>query len=302
MEVLSRYEPVVSDFDWFETVCQQPLPRLARVNTLKSSVDSVRTALAEEGISSTVSTLHPLLLELDTDSPGGNWPYYLGWLHGQEAVSTIPVTALDPTSGTRVFDACAAPGSKTSHLAQAMNDTGLVVANDNNLGRLSALRANTERLGITNVAVTNLDARHFSLQNWGFDAFDAAIVDAPCSGEGTIRKNPTALHDWTEDFLEGIATLQKDILTRSIRLTRPGGTVVYSTCTFAPEENEAVLDAVLEREDCRITEFDLTFDTDPGVSRWNDHVYDESVCKAKRIWPHRNDTGGFFCAKLTVDG
>ena len=301
-DVLARYEPLLEDYEAFRVACDRPLPHLVRVNTLKTGVDRAVDALREEGVGVERRGWHDALLELDTDTPGNTWPYFLGWLHGQEEVSAIPPAVLDPEPGDRVLDACAAPGSKTGQLSATMDDRGRVLANDASLGRLAPLRSNMERLGVTNVAVTNRDARHLSLSEWGFDAVDAALVDAPCSGEGTVRKNPAALSDWSEGFLEDISTLQRDILKRTIRVTRPGGTVVYGTCTFAPEENEAVLDAVLDSEDCRLRAFDLPLGAEPGVTEWRGTAYDETVRRAKRIWPHRTDTGGFFCAKLEVTG
>ena len=301
-EVLSRYAPLLCDPAAFLAACDRPLPHVVRVNTIETTVERATRALAAEGIEVTPRDWHPLLLEVDTDTPGATWPYFLGWLHGQEEVSAIPVTALDPEPGARVWDACAAPGSKTGQLAAAMADTGLVVANDASLGRLAPLRSNLERLGVTCAAVTNADARHASLSPFGGEPFDAALVDAPCSGEGTIRKNVHALDDWSEGFLDGIADVQAAILRRAVQATRPGGSVVYSTCTFAPEENEAVLDRVLAAEDCGLVEFDLPLDADPGVTEWGGEAFDPSVRKARRIWPHRNDTGGFFCAMLEVGG
>jgi NOL1/NOP2/sun family putative RNA methylase len=217
-------------------------------------------------------------------------------------VSALPATVLDPQPGDRVWDACAAPGSKTTQIAARMDDRGTLVGNDNSLGRISALRHNAERLGVTNIAVTNQDARNFSMKPLAFDAFDRAIVDAPCSCEGTCRKNPTALEEWTLDHVRQVAGVQKGILKRAVQATRGGGTVVYSTCTFAPEENEAVLDHVLREESCRLVEFEPGLETSPGVTEWEGETFDASVEKAHRIYPHQNDTGGFFCAKLEVTG
>jgi len=168
------------------------------------------------------------------------------------------------------------------------------------LGRLSALRANAERCGVTNVAVTNTDARNFSLTPFDGDRFDRALVDVPCSCEGTIRKNPDALDDWSLDHVEGIAGVQKAILGRAIEVTRDGGTVVYSTCTFAPEENEAVVQYALEEYDCEVVPFDLALEHTPGITAWQGDTFDETLRHARRVYPHHNDTGGFFCAKLEV--
>lgn len=300
MDVLARYEPLVDDYDAFREACSRALPSVVRVNTIKATVERATAALTADGVAWEQRPWNERLLKLETTSPGNTWPSFHGWLHGQEEVSAIPATVLDPQPGERVWDACAAPGSKTSQVSALMDDTGLVVANDNNLGRLSALRFNTERLGVTNVAVTNGDSRNFSLKPFGFDAFDRTLVDVPCSCEGTIRKNPDTLDEWTLSHVEGVAGVQKGILARAIQATKEGGTVVYSTCTFAPEENEAVLDFALESEDCRLVDYDIDLEHSPGVTEWEGEAFDESVRKAKRFYPHQNDTGGFFCAKLEV--
>jgi NOL1/NOP2/sun family putative RNA methylase len=303
MEVLERYEPLVDDFDAFLAACQRSLPSVVRVNTVRTTVERAREALDEAGIAHEPTEWHPGLFRLD-GQPGRNWPYVHGWLHGQEEVSAVPARVLDPRPGEVVWDACAAPGSKTTQLAALMSDDGRIVATDDNVGRLSALRSNTERLGATNVAVTNEDARVHSLQPFGFDAYDRALVDVPCSCEGTIRKNPDTLAEWTIEHVEGIAAAQKGILRRAVQATREGGTVVYSTCTFAPEENEAVVDHVLEADDCECepVAVDVPLDASPGVTEWLGETYDKRVSRARRIYPHQNDTGGFFCAKLTVTG
>ena len=311
MDVLARYEPLVDDTEAFRAACERPLPSVVRVNEIKATPERVRRAFDEQGVAYETVDWHDGLLKLPgiADQPGNSWPYAHGWVYGQEEVSAVPAEVLAPEPGERVFDPCAAPGSKTTQLAALIDDRGLLVANDNNLGRLSALRSNAERCGVTNVVVTNGDARNASLKPLvGPDGdhrkafYDRALVDVPCSCEGTVRKNPTALEDWEYSHVQGIAGVQKGILTRTLEMTKPGGTVVYSTCTFAPEENEAVLNHALasDRFDCELVEFDLPFDSSPGVTEWEAEEYDPSVTRAHRIYPHQNDTGGFFVAKLEV--
>jgi NOL1/NOP2/sun family putative RNA methylase len=304
MNPLDRYESLVDDRAAFRAACERPLPTVVRVNGIRATPDRARAALDAEGVPYDTVEWAPDLLRLPEGSPGGSWAYYHGFLHGQEAVSTLPGVALNARPGERVWDACAAPGSKTTQIAADMDDTGTLVANDNNLGRLSALRNNAERLGVTNLIVTNQDARNFSFGPLGgeesFGRFDRALVDVPCSCEGTVRKNPDVLDEWTLDHVRAVAGVQKGILRRAVQATRPGGTVVYSTCTFAPEENEAVLQHVLDREDCRIVAFDLPLETRPGVRAFDGETFDPTVERAHRVYPHLNDTGGFFCAKLEV--
>jgi len=303
---LARYESLVDDPDAFYAACERPLPSVVRVNTIRTTAERARRALDEAGVAYEPVDWHPGLLRLPDGSPGRTWPYYHGWLHGQEEVSALPALALDPQPGERVFDAAAAPGSKATQLAALMDDRGTLVANDSSLGRLSALRHNAERLGVTNVVVTNQDARNFSFLPLGgeepFGRFDRSLVDAPCSCEGTVRKNPDVRDEWNEEHVRSVVGIQKGILRRAIQGTRPGGQVVYATCTFAPEENEAVLDYALSEEDCRLVESTLPVETRPGVTEWQGETYDDSVRLAHRVYPHLNDTGGFFCATLAVGG
>jgi NOL1/NOP2/sun family putative RNA methylase len=301
MSVLERYEPLVDDFEAFCAACERPLPSVVRVNTIKTTGDRARAALREGGLAHEATDWHPGLLEL-AGQPGANWPYVHGWIHGQEEVSALPARVLDPQPDERVWDACAAPGSKTTQIAALMDDTGTLVGTDDTLGRIPALRSNAERLGVTNLAITNEDARHHSLKPFSGAGYDRALADVPCSCEGTVRKNPDTLAEWTLDHVEGIAGAQKGILRRAVQVTREGGTVVYSTCTFAPEENEGVLDHVLGTEPCRLVDLDLPLEASPGVTRWRGTEYDPAVARARRIYPHQNDTGGFFCAKLAVTG
>ena len=309
MDVLERYADIIDDYDAFLSACERPLPSVVRVNTIKTTPERARAALDEAGIDYERCEWHDGLLRLSDAQPGTNWPYVHGWLHGQEEVSAVPAEVLHPQPGERVWDACAAPGSKTTQLAAQMDDTGLLVATDNNLGRISALRSNAERMGVTNVAVTHEDARNHSLKPFrapgtreGAEGapYDRALVDVPCSCEGTMRKNPDTLDEWTLEHVKGISGVQKGVLTRAVQATKEGGTVVYSTCTFAPEENEAVLEYALAEESCELVEFDLPLDHAPGVTEWEGEQFDDSMRKAKRIYPHHNDTGGFFCAKLEV--
>ena len=300
MDPLERYRPIIDDFEAFRAACERPLGIVARVNTIKASTARTLDALEDDDIDVEQADWNPRVLRLRTDSPGSTWASFHRFIHTQEEVSAVPSVVLDPDPGDRVFDACAAPGGKATQLAALMDDRGTVVANDSNLGRLSALRFNAERLGVTALAVTHQDARNYSLKPLAFDEFDHALVDAPCSCEGTIRKNPTTLEQWTEDHVHSVAGIQKGILRRAIQATRPGGSVVYSTCTFAPEENEAVVQHALDSEECRLEEIDIGLESVPGITEWDGDTYDSSLERAIRIYPHHNDTGGFFVAKLEV--
>lgn len=302
MDALSRYESIVPDFDAFLEALHRPLPTTVRVNTIRTTPERAIEALEAEGIVARQRDWNPTVLEIDTDKPGNTWPYVHGWIHGQEEVSTVPPIVLDPEPGEVVWAAAAAPGGKATQIAAQMDDTGLVIANDDNLGRISALRANGDRLGVTSMAVTNQDARNYSFGPFGLDAVDRALVDAPCTCEGTLRKSPDALDGAGPKASTQLANVQADILERAVHATKSGGTVVYSTCTFAPEENEGVVDQVLRDTSARVEEFDIPLAGEPGLQEWEDRTYHERLQKTRRFYPHQNDTGGFYVAKLEVSG
>ena len=300
MDVLARYEPIIDDYDAFLDACLRPLPTTVRVNTIKATVDRVVEALDAEGVFATRRSWDAAVLEVDTAKPGNTWPYVHGWIHGQEEVSVIPPRVLDPQPGEVVWAAAAAPGSKATQVAAQMDDTGLVIANDDNLGRLSALRGNADRLGVTSMAVTNEDARFQTFEPFDVERVDRALVDAPCTCEGTLRKSPDALEGAGPESSQHIATVQRDILSRAVELTKPGGTVVYSTCTFAPEENEAVVDSVMDEGGANVVPFEVPLVSSKGLTQWEETSYAPALERTKRFYPHQNDTGGFYVAKLEV--
>lgn len=301
MKPWERYADLVEDAEAFRRACQRPLPSVVRVNPIKANPERVRTALSEENVPVTPREWNERTLELDTERPGLTWPYQHGWIHGQEEISQLPATLLELSGEERIWDAAAAPGGKATQLAAMVRAGGMVVANDVNLGRLSALRTNADRLGADNLVVTNQNARTYSLEPFGFESFDAALVDAPCTGEGTVRKNPGVIDEWSKSGMDSLVEVQRDVLQRAVEVTRPEGHVVYSTCTFAPEENEGVLSAVLESASCSMEPFSHSLHHAEGVTEWNGTEYDSMVRHAKRFYPHHNDTGGFFCAKLRVE-
>lgn len=289
---MDRYRDIMPDYQEFRDALRRPLPRTARVNTVKADRRQAIEGLRSAGVVAEPLDWYPQGLSIDArDTAVGNTlPHYNGWIHVQEEVSMIPPVVLDQDPDDQVLDLCAAPGGKTAQLAEAAD---IVVANDDDIGRLAALRNNTDRLGVTNVAVTSHDGRRYPAAS-----FDAALVDAPCSSEGTARKLPQYRDGASMDEIIGVQPVQKGLLKRAVELVEPGGTVVYSTCTFAPEENEAVIDHVADKVE--VEEFSVGLESSPGVTEWNGETYAEEVRRARRFYPHQNDTGGFFVAELTV--
>jgi NOL1/NOP2/sun family putative RNA methylase len=220
--------------------------------------------------------------------------HWHGLIYVQQASTGAAAPALGARPGERVLDLCSAPGGKTTHLAEIMEDRGCLVANEIDEKRIRGLLGNVYRLGHPNILVVAADGR-----NVPEDAiFDRVLVDAPCSGEGTLRRRSGEPPNQSNAFLGYVTSAQRALLEKAIRLTRPGGTILYVTCTFSPEENEAVVSAVLGEGLAELEPLDLPIPHAPGLTSFGEHRFDPRMVGAARIYPHHLDSGGLFLAKL----
>lgn len=225
--------------------------------------------------------------------------HWAGYFYVQQASTGLAAPALGAQPGERVLDLCSSPGGKLSHLADLMEDSGCLVACDVDERRMRGLLGNLYRLCATNVLVVAGDGR--SLPEGAL--FDRVLVDAPCSGEGTLRRRSGDAPDQSKKFKAYVTRAQRALLEKAVRLTRPGGTVLYVTCTFAPEENEAVVSALLQSAPVELEPLDLAVPHAPGLTSFEGAVYDSRMTGAARIYPHHLDSGGLFIAKLRrLDG
>lgn len=231
--------------DDFIAACQRPLRRSIRVNTLKISVDDFLALVAPYGwqLTPVPWCAEGFWIERDDEAslPLGSTAEHLsGLFYIQEASSMLPVAALfaDGNSPERVMDVAAAPGSKTTQIAARMGNQGAILANEFSASRVKVLHANISRCGIHNVALTHFDGRVFGAALP--EVFDAILLDAPCSGEGVVRKDPDALKNWSVESNLEIAATQRELIDSAFHALRPGGTLVYSTCTLNRDENEDV--------------------------------------------------------------
>ena len=238
---------------------------------------------------------------LRAPAEAGQHPFHLaGCYYLQEPDATAVVPLLDPQPGDWVLDLCAAPGGKATHIASRLQGQGVLIANDLVPARARTLAANLARWGTRNAAVTAEHpdhlARHFGA------AFDRVLVDAPCSGEGMFRKSPEARLAWSPAHVAGCAARQRAILEAAARLVRPGGRLVYSTCTFAPEENEGVVGAFLRQHpEFRLVPPPAFPGFSPGRPEWlEDPTLREMevLRQCVRLWPHRTAAEGHFIAIL----
>lgn len=227
---------------------------------------------------------------------GSSWLHAAGGLYVQEASAMAVVQALEPQPGERVLDLCAAPGGKGTHIAQLMQGSGLLVTNEIVNTRARILAENLERLGFPGV-VMNEDPARLAAAWPAF--FDRVLVDAPCGGEGMFRKDPDAAREWTEDTPATCARRQTDIMKSAATLLKSGGVMVYSTCTFAPEENEMVIATFLKAH----PNFELleVSGFEPGHPEWANG--NPILSRTARLWPHKLRGEGHFIAKLRkMDG
>lgn len=316
--------------EWFAGSFER-LPETVRVNPLRSDSWWVESWLSEIG-SKEIAWF---------DGPGSAWelPFERGKAEGdtkkmlaalhetgrvtrQESVSMIPVLALGLGEGDMVLDLCASPGSKTTQISEHLMDSGMVVANEISSSRVNTLVSNVQRHGSKSPVVVNHDGRH--IPRMPDRGFDSVLVDAPCSGSGTTRKNPEIWGKWSPSGGRSLQGLQIGLLTRALRVTRPGGRVVYSTCSLDPIENEAVVAEILRKgsgirlldaskilkevpgdigmsswpvlsEDGSISESDeLEESMAPPTEEW----IEESLSKCMRVWNDKIGGGGFFIAIL----
>ena len=301
MNVFHRYKSLISDWPAFCDAVRRPLPPCVWANTLRCGAVDLTKRFAVDGIFT-----QPLPWQADglrIISPtniGRRIEYIAGLCQVQEEIAMLPVLLLAPQPGELVLDLCAAPGNKTAQMAVAMQNTGRVIANEINRNRMRALRQIINRLGLINVVATQANAIAFPKQT---QQFDRVLADVHCSCEGTSRKNPELLWKDAKSYSEKIATSQRAILIRALQLCKPGGRVVYSTCTYAPEENEMVVDAALAAVEPKIKATLLACDMpgitwSPGLERWQSREFRADMRNALRIYPHQNDTGGFFIAVI----
>jgi tRNA (cytosine49-C5)-methyltransferase len=225
--------------------------------------------------------------------------YRDGKFYIQSLSSMVPALILDPNEGDAVLDIAAAPGSKTTQLAAMMNNGGSIIATDSSPIRILRLKANIQTQGVTNTRCQRMDGR--SVWQKYPEYFDKSLVDAPCSMEGTFSTHhPNIGRQWAPGKVKMLSEQQKWLLRSAISATKPGGTIVYSTCTISPEENELVVDWILRKEKGNVELEPIATNGIPlqeAFDKWKNHTYAESVRRCVRIYP---DTlyEGFFIAKF----
>ncbi|MBS3163449.1 RsmB/NOP family class I SAM-dependent RNA methyltransferase [Candidatus Woesearchaeota archaeon] len=295
---IKRYEKL-TDINQFLEYSQRFLRRSIRVNTIKISVKELKARLKDWNLEQIPWCKEGFWIEhkkKERRDIGNLLEHDLGYFYVQEAASMIPPIVLNPKKNSVVLDACACPGSKTTQLADIMKNTGIIIANDDDFNRMTALKLNLQKSGAMNTVVTLGKAEY--LKNLDSN-FDYILLDAPCSGTGVIRKSPRTALTWNPNTVKKLAGVQKHMMMLLFEKLNKGGTLVYSTCSLEPDEDEAVVDFLLDRfEDAKLEDIKLDIKRSPAVMKFEGVEFNKEIKKCLRIFPQDNDTEGFFVAKM----
>lgn len=258
--------------------------RFFRINTIKTTVEKF---ISSSRLKFRASDHCKVAFEyLDEFQIGKTWEYFLGYIYPQSLPSILVSTVLDPKKNDIVLDAAAAPGSKFSHMAMNMENRGVLVGNDYRKEKISALYSTINRMNILNCIVTMRDGK---VLDWK-ERFTKVLLDAPCTALGS---GPSAMKRWEPGHSRQIASTQKKMLFSAYDALKPGGEIVYSTCTYAKEENEDVVSSLLENTSASLLDVKLDVPHEHGLAEYGNEF--RKVC---RIYPHHLHSEGFFIAKI----
>ncbi|MFP4567366.1 MAG: NOL1/NOP2/sun family putative RNA methylase [Candidatus Woesearchaeota archaeon] len=300
-EFKKRYKELLgADYADFIKYSSKYIRKSIRINTLKTTTNDIKNKLQQNWELEQVPWCTEgfwINYKNKERYDVGNLPeHQLGYIYVQDAASMIPPVVLNPKPGDIVLDVCAAPGSKTTQMAQYMKNEGIIMANDAQGKRLSALGINLQRCGITNVLVTKMNGEKLA----GDEKFDKILLDAPCSGTGTIRRSYKIAEMWSPNLVDRMSKIQQKLIKQAFKLLKKGGTLVYSTCTLEPQENEGIVSKLLkENPSAKLEEIHLDIKRSKPITKFKEEEYAQEVQKCLRITPQDNDSEGFFVAKIT---
>jgi tRNA (cytosine40_48-C5)-methyltransferase len=295
--LVSRFLEYVPKVREFLSKMETTPTEYIRVNTLKISRADLMSRLLSKGFE-LKSTVMPEVLAVEKAPvpTGATSEYLLGHYYIQDLSSCMAVDALDIAPRQLVLDVAAAPGGKTTFMAQKMDNSGAIIALEPNARRARSMSFNLARCGVYNTCIFKTDglyAGKFEMK------FDRVLLDAPCSCEGVIAKDPTRKLSHTPEDVDYCSRIQERLIEAAASCVKPGGIMVYSTCSFAPEENEMVVDRLLRKFD-NITLEPVAYGSS-GLARFGDLKFDGQLKYAHRLYPHLHDTTGFFIARLRVN-
>lgn len=279
------------EYEKYAKCLDKPMFHGIRINTMKISVSDF-LKINPFHLKAVTWCENGFYYDEKLDKPSKHPYYYAGLYYIQEPSAMTPANVLPVSRHDRVLDLCAAPGGKSTELGAKLNGTGLLVSNDISASRAKALLKNIELFGIENALVIS-EAPH-KLKERFFEYFDKILIDAPCSGEGMFRKSTSMITAWSDDKNESFAKLQREIAGYAVDMLKPGGKLVYSTCTFSPMENEQSVEYMLSLDErLSLCEIDSWEEFDEGHPEWGSTNNDD-LKKCVRLWPHRLEGEGHF--------
>lgn len=284
----------------FFQACRTKEPKSIWCNSLKTGPDELKKELESRGFALSQLPFHENAFSVEKpDRPGQDEAFSEGRFNLQEKAAMIPAIALEPKEGERVLDAFAAPGNKTLQLSCLCDNSSEIIALEREPARMRVLRSNISKFGMDSVRAMQLDFQKFKDR----DGFDRILLDAPCSSEGLVRKRLDGLSEWSQKKVLNMAKRQKKAIARGFALLRTGGTLVYSTCSLSPEEDEEVIAHLLEKCDgVKVEKIEINGATaSPGLLEYDGKKYDERVRLCSRFYPHEWDCQPFFAAKITKE-
>ncbi|MFL6385081.1 MAG: NOL1/NOP2/sun family putative RNA methylase [Nitrososphaeraceae archaeon] len=294
--LISRFIEYVPDLDRFlETMNGLP-NQYIRTNTIKISNIDLEKRLTSKGFHLKDTVIRDVFAVDKSPFPiGATTEYLLGYYYIQDLSSCIAVESLDVQEDQLVLDMASAPGGKTTFIAQKMKNTGCVIALDINSARINSMVFNIARCGVMNSCIYKMDSRQVADLNI---KFDRVLLDAPCSCEGVIIKDKTRKTSHTAQDVEYCVSNQMELIEAAIKVVRPGGLLVYSTCSFAPEENENIVNSTLDRFDVKIEPVQYGIE---GLTNFGDIRFHDDMKNTKRLYPHIHNTLGFYIARLRIN-
>jgi NOL1/NOP2/sun family putative RNA methylase len=288
-EFIKKYSEMLgSEWEIFFETIKRKQPKSVWVNSNKSSPEKIMKSLSEKKIAFKQLSFHGQAFSIEYDRPGSLAEYLSGEISIQEKASMLSVIALNPQKTDYVFDACAAPGMKTIQLS---NLAGKVLATELHTKRYDDLLATKKLFALENVETKRIDFRNIKRNK----RFDKVLLDAPCSSEGLVRKKRDALVSWSQKLVRQKAAIQKNLIVKAFNYLKSGGEMVYSTCSFAPEENEEVVCFLLDKFSAASVE-----NVEPllkGIKIRKNELCENCI----RLYPQDNDTQQFFLAKIRKD-
>jgi 16S rRNA (cytosine1407-C5)-methyltransferase len=298
-ELVGYLESLLKD-EYNSFLASHAEPTAIRINKLKSSEKQFIKFLDSHQIKFKKIEFNPdgLILEEDPLPLSHTLPFFTGGFQYQGISSQLPVILLDPQPGDYILDIAAAPGSKAAQIAALMQNDGLLAMNDNSYQRLQALNTNIQKSGALNTFTLNY--RGERMGKLMPEYFNKILVDSPCTALGTLHSSPEVAGWWSYTKLDKLAGIQNYLLISALKALKVGGTLVYSTCSVTPEENEVLIDKILKKYPVKIVSVkdDISSQFDPGIINYKNECLHKDLEFALRIWPHKHGMEGFFAVKL----